>query len=143
MTVVLEHQGHKSQRIRLRRAVTGRGVFEAVVSNPVVGAYHAWVAVPATDGRAAAADFTVAAPPGEFERVQADSRQMRQAAESTKGRYYTFANAAALVDELPEGRQVPVETLPPRPLWNTWPVLVALLTLLIAEWVLRKIGGMV
>ena len=47
-----------------------------------------------------------------------------------------------LVEELPEGRQVPVETLPPRPLWNTWPVVALLLGLLIAEWLLRRTGGM-
>ena len=52
------------------------------------------------------------------------------------------ATAARLLSELPEGRQVPMESLPPRPLWNTWPVLAALIALLIAEWLLRKLAGM-
>ena len=43
----------------------------------------------------------------------------------------------------PAARQVPVENLPPIPLWNRWPVLLLFLVLLIAEWLLRKRGGMV
>ena len=61
----------------------------------------------------------------------------------TKGRYYTFADADRLLGDLPEGRQVPIEKLPPLPLWNRWPVLLVFLLLLIGEWLLRKRGGMV
>ncbi len=67
---------------------------------------------------------------------------MRQAADMTKGRCYTLADADRLLDDLPEGRQVPIESLPPLPLWNKWPVLLVLLVLLIGEWILRKRGGM-
>jgi hypothetical protein len=52
-------------------------------------------------------------------------------------------DADRLLNELPAGRQVPVEALPPKPLWNTWPLLLGFLGLLITEWVLRKMGGMV
>jgi hypothetical protein len=143
VTVVLEHKGHQTRRIRLHRSTAGRGVFEGLVSRPSVGSYHAWVAVPAFEGRAPAADFSVAAPPGEFERVEMDSAELKRAAETTKGRYYTFSTADRLLDDLPQGRQVPVESLPPISLWNAWPLLLLLLTLLIAEWILRKSGGMV
>jgi hypothetical protein len=143
VTVVLEHQGNPAQRIKLHREAAGRGVFEAVVNNPAIGSYHAWIAIPTPQGKAPAADFTVIAPPGEFERIPMDSQEMKRAAELTKGRFYTFDESNHLVDELPEGRQVPVESLPPIPLWNTWPVLLLLLTLLVTEWVLRKLGGMV
>jgi len=88
-------------------------------------------------------DFSVAAPPGEFERVEMDAAALRQAAETTKGRFYTFQTAGRLLDDLPAGRQVPVEALPPISLWNSWPLLLLFLTLLITEWILRKVGGMV
>ena len=141
VTVVLEHKGHQTRRIQLHRSTAGRGVFEGLVSKPPPGAYHAWV--PAVEGQATAVDFTVAAPPGEFERVEMDAAEMRRAADETKGRYYTFTTAGRLLSDLPPGRQVPVESLPPINLWNVWPLLLLFLALLVAEWILRKIGGMV
>lgn len=142
VTVVLERPGHPSQRIRLRRAA-GRGVFEGLLARPAVGDYHAWVAIPPMEGRAPAVDFSVSAPPGEFEQVRMDAAGLRRAAEQTGGRFYTFQTARRLLRDLPPGRQVPIESLPPKPLWNQWPVLLLFLVLAITEWVLRKVRGMV
>ena len=72
-----------------------------------------------------------------------DAAEMRRAAEQTGGRFYTFDTADRLLDDLPPGRQVPIESLPPLPLWNPWPVLALFLGLLIAEWILRKRREMV
>ena len=72
-----------------------------------------------------------------------DAAAMRSAAEISGGRFYTFDTADRLLGDLPPGRQVPIESLPPRPLWNRWPVLALFLGLLIAEWILRKRRGMV
>jgi len=143
VTVVLEHQGRQTRRIKLHRSTSGRAVFEGRLNKPEIGLYHAWIAVPAADGRTPAADFSVVAPPGEFARVRMDAVALREAAQLTGGRYYTFADADGLLDDLPPGRQVPVESLPPRPLWNRWPLLLLFLVLLISEWVLRKTGQMV
>ncbi len=44
--------------------------------------------------------------------------------------------------DLPAGQQVPIESLPPAPLWNKWPVLTLFIVLLITEWILRKRRGM-
>ena len=140
-TVVLERQG-QPERVRLRRAASGRGVFEAAVPAQAPGDYHAWLAIPTLPGRAPAADFTVLAPPGEMAQTQMDSAALKQAAELSRGRFYTFSTAGSLLDDLPQGRQVPIETLPPKPLWNTWPLLALLVTLLGMEWILRKKGGM-
>jgi len=142
VTVVLERPSHKSERIRLRRT-HGRGTFEALLSRPAAGNYHAWMAIPTVEGRAPAVDFTIEAPRGEFEHIRVDTAALRLAARQTRGRFYTFATAAKLVGDLPEGCQVPVETLPPKPLWNRWPLLLLFLGLLITEWILRKRGGMV
>ncbi len=142
VTVVLESTAGTTRRVTLRRTTGERGMFDAEVESLPVGAYHAWVAIPQLPGGAAADDFSVVAPPGEFARLETDAVEMRRAAEQSRGRYYTFATAARLVEELPEGRHVPLESFPPRPLWNTWPVLAAFLFLLTAEWVLRKWGSM-
>lgn len=140
--VVVESQGQESRRVVLRRTGLGRGTFEAVLSDLSAGRYHAWLAVPAPGSRAPAVDFLLRPPAGEFERVVMDAAAMRDAAQATKGRYYDLATADRLLGELPSGRQVPIETLPPAPLWNRWPVLLLVLMLLIGEWVLRKAGGM-
>jgi hypothetical protein len=142
VAVVVESSAGKRQRLQLQRDGANRGVFEGGIENLPLGAYHAWVAVPQLAGGGPAADFTVVAPPGEFAHVEMDRQEMERAAEQSRGRFYTMATASQLLDELPEGRQVAVESLPPRPLWNSWPVLLAFLALLIAEWVLRKLGGM-
>ncbi len=143
VSVVLEHAGHQTQRIQLHRSTFSRGVFEAQLSNLPIGSYHAWVAIPTLQGRAPATDFTIVAPPGEFQHLQRETAELKRAADMTKGRFYTVLDSARLIDDLPPGRQVPIESLPPKPLWNRWPLLLLLLSLLTTEWLLRKIGGMV
>jgi hypothetical protein len=72
-----------------------------------------------------------------------DAAELRRAAQQTGGRFYTFETADRLPQDLPSGQRVVIETLPPRPLWNTWPVLALFLVLLVGEWILRKRRGMV
>ncbi len=141
--VVVEHAGHRTQRMTLQRSAARRGTFEATLARPGIGSYHAWVAIPSLPDGAPFLDFSVVAPPGEFEQPQTDLAALRQAARVTGGRVYTLDGAARLPRDLPPGRQVPIEPLPPRPLWNQWPLLFVFLLLLTGEWILRKLGGMV
>jgi hypothetical protein len=142
VTVVVERSGRQTERLQLHRAAAGRGVFEGVLTRPAPGDYHAWIAVSAPKGETPAADFTVSPPAGEFAEIRMDAAELRRAAEQTGGRFYTFQTADRLLGDLPPGRQVPIESLPPLPLWNTWPMLALFLGLLIAEWILRKRRGM-
>jgi hypothetical protein len=142
VTVVIEQPGRPTQRLPLRR-LAARGTFEGVLTRPAPGSYHAWLAVPSVPGQAPAVDFTIAPPPGEFAQIRLDAAALREAAKLSGGRYYTFTTAARLLADLPPGRQVPVESLPPIPLWNRWPVLLLVLVLLVTEWLFRKRGGMV
>jgi hypothetical protein len=148
VTIALEQTGRETQRVQLcrdSRANSGaeRGRFEAVVSNLPAGAYHAKMITPSFQSGVPAVDFAVAPPDTELARVQMDTAAMQRAAELTNGKYYNFQDASHLPADLPGGRQVPVENLPSVPLWNRSPVLLTLLVLLIAEWLLRKRGGMV
>ncbi len=142
VTVLVEQKQSAIQRVVLRRNPTSRGSFEATLSGLLPGEYHAAMVLPRLDTPAPAVDFAVLAPPGEFARIEMDSREMARAAERSKGRFYTFQTASDLLADLPEGHEVPLETLPPVPLWNTWPVMLALVALLVGEWVLRKLGGL-
>lgn len=142
VTVLLEREGDKRRRLALRRNATNRGIFEGIFSKPGEGKYHAWIVSPTLPGEAPSADFLVAAPPGEFERVQMDSPELKRASVLTKGHYYTLADSARLLGDLPRGRQVPIDRLPPVVLWNRWPLLVLFLSLLVTEWLLRKRKGL-
>ncbi len=143
VVVVLEREGHATERIALSRSAAAHHVFERTLREPAIGEYRAYLASPALPGPAPSARFSVAPPPGEFARVAMDAPALRQAAEVTGGRFFTMADADQLPAALPPGRQVPVETLPPTPLWNRWPALLLVLALLTTEWLLRKAGGMV
>jgi hypothetical protein len=142
VAVVLERQGRKTERVQLHRSESGRGTFEGVFDKAPMGNYHGWIASPVLEGRAAAVDFTVSPPPGEFARLAMDASEMRQAAEETKGRFYTFTDADRLLADLPPARPTTIETLPPLPLWNSSLALLLFLGLLIGEWIMRKRGGM-
>ena len=57
----------------------------------------------------------------------------------TRGKFYTLADADRLLDELPSGTRVALNTpQPPQALWNHATVFALALGLLGAEWVLRK-----
>ena len=115
VTVMLEQQGRKKQP---RRPAARRR--PAAAPSRACSSAAAGGQLPRLDGgagvagQAAAVDFTVAPPPGEFARVRMDAAEMRQAALETKGRFYTLADADRLPDDLPQGRPVPYQTLPVR-----------------------------
>ncbi len=143
VTVELEQIGRQTQKVQLHRMDTGRGHFEAVLNNLPAGDYHAKMISPPLGERISAVDFVVTPPPAERTGLRMDATEMKQAATATKGGYYTAKDASRLIENLPAGRQVPIESLPPVPLWNRWPLLALILGLLIGEWLLRKRKGMV
>jgi hypothetical protein len=143
VVVVLEREGQKNQRISLQRNATNRGVFEGVFNDAMDGRYHAWIAAPTFEGKAPSADFLVVAPPGELERVQMNADELKRAADETRGRFYRINEVERLFGDLPPGRQVPIESLPPEVLWNKWWLLAAFLGLIVSEWILRKRKGMI
>src|SRR5207237_706665 len=114
----------------------------ATIADLSDGNYHAWVAAPAASGAPAATNFKVVAPQGERARIELDVAEMKEAALASHGKFYTLRDASRLLDDLPEGRAVKVESLPPKPLWNNWRVLVLFVGLLVGEWLLRKRKGM-
>lgn len=143
VTVVVESPGGKTKRVVLHRTTAERGVFQGLLERLVAGDYRVWIASPELKDRPPAVDFIVALPANEFARTRMNAAEMRRAAEISGGRYISFETAGQLARRLPPGRRTPIESLPPVPLWNSWPVLALFLGLLIAEWVLRKRRGMV
>jgi hypothetical protein len=142
VTIVVAAKDGPRRRVTLHRSTAQHGVFEAVASGLERGNYHAWIVTPAASDHVPSADFLVAAPPDERQRIRADVADLARAADVSRGQLVTIETARDLRKALPPGRQVPVETLPPIRLWNRWWVLVFGLGLLIGEWFVRKRNGM-
>lgn len=143
VTVVLEREGNRRINLTLRRDAANRGIFEGSAGNLADGKYRAWMASPTLEGQPPRTEFVISSPPGELARLQMDAGEMRQAAQKSAGKYFTYSEADDLAASLPKGRQVRIESLPPQPLWNA-PVLAgAFVALLTGEWLLRKRWGLV
>jgi hypothetical protein len=128
---------------------------------------------PALPGDLPSAEFRVDPPAGEFVRVEMDREDLSAAAKGSGGRFLrwdeadgpvpvepseaggegagdvadsgeaTTARPGTLAEILPAPRNVPLDTDPPVPLWNTWPAFGLFLGLIGLEWVLRKRKQMV
>jgi hypothetical protein len=139
---IVESPGQTRRRVTLRRNPAANAVFTGTLSDLPPGEYDVALAEPQIPGSSAAVRFTVAMPPGEFANPVMDAAALTAAATATRGKFYTIANADSLPADLPKGRRVPIENLPPIPLWNRWWLVAGFVTCLTAEWILRKRKGM-
>ena len=142
VTVVLEQEGGRNRHITLNRVAENRGIFAGEVDNLPVGKYHLWIATPSFQGAAPSHDFEIDPPQGENARLEMDSDELKRAAAASHGKFYTIANIDQMLDDLPRGKQVQIESLDRATIWNSWMLAVAFLVLIIGEWVLRKRAGM-
>jgi hypothetical protein len=139
--LLLERDQGRRQRVKLRRDAVRQGVFEGTVSGLPEGSYRVWLVAPALDDQSPTWQFDVIPPPGEQARLMMDATDLKKAARTSEGRFFTLADADKLLAELPRGRQVRIESLPPTPVWNS-PLLAGLFVgLLVLEWLCRKRVG--
>jgi hypothetical protein len=142
ITVHVESPGQPRRRIALHRNPSAPGVFDGSIDGLPEGQYGVTLAEQPASGEPPTTRFTVVAPPGELARLEMDAAALTYAAEVSRGKFYTFADAERLLSELPAGRRAPLASLPPIPLWNRWWLLAAFLTCITCEWILRKRKGM-
>jgi len=142
VSVVVQRDGGERRTIVLHRHSLERGVFEASAGPLGSGRYRAWLATPTLEAESPVHEFAVIAPPGELSRTQMEASELRAAAKISGGQFYTFATASRLLADLPRGRQVRLESLPPTPIWNSPLVAALFVSLLTAEWLLRKRAGL-
>ena len=115
-------------------------LFEGSLSGLADGQYRVWLAT--SSEQAAARTFTVAAPPGEQARITLDAPDLRKAGKTARGAYAPVGEAQRLLSQLPRGRRITIESLPPEPLWNSSLVAAGFVALVSLEWLLRKRSGM-
>jgi hypothetical protein len=144
VTVQVERSGQGPRKLALKLVPETKNVFEGALPQASEGDYEVrLLPPPVLEGPVPTARFRVDAPVNEFERIEMNELELKRAAESTGGKFYTPLTAEKLFKDLPPGSKIALDTDPPIPLWNTWPVLTLFLLLITAEWVFRKRKQMV
>jgi hypothetical protein len=130
----------ETQTLQLTKVEGSWATYEALLTRTPEGKYKFTMIHPDTpDGKKPGAEAVVVLPPGELDRRSMNQAEMEQAAANTQGRFYTLSNADRLLDELPPGTRVLLNTpRPPQVLWNHWLCFLLVVGLLTGEWVLRK-----
>ena len=142
VTVTLQQRKGIARRVDFKRVGDQRGIFESKLQPLGAGEYDVTLAQPLLPGGAPATSFTVTSPPGELVQPAMNRTDLENAAKVTRGQFYTEANIEKLLDDLPVGRNVRMETMPPQKLWNTWWIAGLFVATLTCEWLLRKKAGL-
>jgi hypothetical protein len=143
VTFQLERKGQGPRKLTLKLAPGTKNVFEGALPQAAEGEYQVRLLPPPTLERPVTADFRVDPPIGEREHIEMNQPELARAAAASGGKFYTPLEADSLLKDLPRPSKVLLDTDPPIPLWNTWPVLALFLSLITLEWVIRKRKQMV
>ena len=114
----------------------GEGVFETEVQVFGDGEHTLKVTDPIT-GDVSEVSFQVASSSAERRSGKRNSVLEEKLASSTGGRTYDFHTASSIVEINAKPREE--VTLKVLPLWNTWPVFILIVLLMLGEWLFRKL----
>ena len=142
VTVALEAEQGRRLSVALTRAAADRGLFETTLGDLAVGTYQVQLASPVVTQQPVPRQFSVASLMNERSRLEMDANDLKAAASTSRGRFYTIRNASRLLKSLPPGDQVRVASSPPRPVWNSSWLAALFVLLLVTEWILRKRAGL-
>ena len=116
-----------------------RATYEAVLVRTPEGEYRFRLSAPPVADPKPHVELRVLPPPGEMDQLRMNRTDMKHAADETHGGFYTPADTERLIDDLPSGTRVVVNTpQPPRLLWNHLAMFSLALGLIGMEWLLRK-----
>jgi hypothetical protein len=133
-------RAERTETLKLARAEAWSADFEGRVGRTREGRYVFELTAPESKaGPAPTAECVVLPPEQELERLSMNEQGMTAAARKSRGKFFTLADAGQLLDSLPEGERVQMNSSrPPSLLWNHPAVFFLVLFLLGAEWILRK-----
>jgi hypothetical protein len=127
------------QTLRLAHVAGSRATYGAELKRTPDGEYLMTLAAPSAQGPKLSVEWRVLAPPGEMEQLRMNQPDMEKAAQESRGKFYTLADADKLLDDLPAGVRVTLNAPgPPALLWNNMLVFLFAMGLVSLEWVLRK-----
>ena len=132
------------QNLQLAKVEGSWATYEGLLVRTREGKYKFTLTAPDVSkqqpsGERPSAEAVVVPPPGELDRLRMNLEELKQAAGATEGRFYTLASADNVLEELPSGVRVVMNTpRPPQALWNHVLAFLLVLGLLAGEWVLRK-----
>jgi Mg-chelatase subunit ChlD len=141
VSIQIERKGTAPRKLDLRRSQANRGLFEGSLPQSPEGDYQVrLLPPPVLPGPLPSTSFRVDPPAGELENIRMNEPELRKAAALSGGQFLTpeATSFADLLKTLPPPRKVPLETDPPIPLWNAWPMLLLFIALITAEWLFRK-----
>jgi Aerotolerance regulator N-terminal/von Willebrand factor type A domain len=128
-----------SQTIQLAPREGTRATYEALVTRTPEGDYSFTLVSPNSAGSRPKAEARVLPPPGELDRIQLNEQDLQRAARESHGLYYSLDRADQIPEELPAGPRVALDQpCEPLSLWNHPALFALILSLLTAEWVMRK-----
>jgi hypothetical protein len=129
----------EGQTIALAKEEGSRATFETLLTRTPVGDYRFWLSAPAVTGPKPHAECKVVLPPGEMEKLRMNRQDMERAAQETKGRFYTLADAQDVLQDLPTASRIALDSSrPPWLLWNHPAMFFLVLFVISSEWFLRK-----
>jgi hypothetical protein len=129
----------EKETLRLTKLEGSRATYEALLTRTPEGEYRFRLSAPLVSEPVPQAESRVLSPPGEMDQLRMNGADMKRAADATHGRFYTLAEADRLIDDLPAGARMALNTpQPPRLLWNHFSMFALALGLLGTEWILRK-----
>ncbi len=138
-------KGQKPKEIKLTRASDIKGTFQATFDRTQEGKYRFKLTTPDLSGAQdiPLAEAIVVVPPGELDHLRMNKQELEKAAADTGGEFFTILTADTLLEKLPPGFRVPLNT-PHRPvlLWNHWMLFSYGVFLLTSLWLLRKMKHM-
>jgi hypothetical protein len=113
--------------------------YETLLTQTPEGEYRFWLSEPSVPNPKPHAEGRVLAPPGEMQRLRMAQQEMERAADDSGGRFYTIADAGRVIEEIPVGTRLTINTHgPPLQMWNHFVLFLVALSLLTVEWIMRK-----
>ena len=139
LNVQVQKKNGGPRTITLKSSPAAKMIFEGTIPQPSEGEYTIkLLPPPVLQGEVPTTTFVVDPPAGEIEAVQLNRPELLRVAELTGGKFYTPETSESILKDLPKAQKVPLDTDPPIPLWNTWPILALFTALITAEWIIRK-----
>ncbi|MFM7593120.1 MAG: VWA domain-containing protein [Isosphaeraceae bacterium] len=137
--VELARQGMAPKILDLPRVTGSKNLFQTSINTLSEGSYTArLLPPPVIDPPVMPSAFVIEPPASERARPSMNRDELMQAARISGGKFFTADGLDTLIANLPPPAKVPLDTDPPIPLWNSWPILVLFLIILLAEWLLRR-----